>query len=46
MIHLEDKITNKDEKAEKLRGLIKCIEDIIKAKKEYQNLPPPRGGYD
>jgi len=42
----EDKITNKDEKAEKLRELIEFIKNIVEAKKEYKELPPPRGGYD
>ena len=41
----EDKITNKDEKADKLRELIKLIRDIIESKEEYKKLPPPRGGY-
>ncbi|MFC1985039.1 hypothetical protein ACFLT4_03350 [Chloroflexota bacterium] len=41
----EDKITNKDEKADSLRGLIKLIRDIIESKEEYKKLPPPRGGY-
>jgi hypothetical protein len=41
----EDKITNKDEKADKLRELIKLIRDIIESKEEYQKLPKPTSGY-
>ncbi len=40
-----DNITNEDEKAEKLRELIKLIIDIIESKEEYKKLPEPRGGY-
>lgn len=42
----EDNITNKDEKADKMRELIKVIRDIVESKKEYKKLPPPKGGYD
>jgi len=35
----------KDEEADKLRELIKLIINIIEARKEYQKLPPPAGGY-
>jgi len=41
----EDKITNEDEKAARLRGLIILIRDIIEAKKEYQDLQEPTSGY-
>jgi hypothetical protein len=41
----EDKITNTDEKADKLRELIDLIINIIELKPEYQNLPTPSGGY-
>jgi len=41
----EDKIINKDEKADKLRALIKFIISTIKAKEEYKKLPPARDGY-
>ena len=40
----EDEITNEDEKAKKLRELIKFIRDIVESKEEYKKLPPPRGG--
>ena len=35
----EDKITNKDEKADRLRELIKLIRDIVESKEEYKKLP-------
>ena len=41
----EDKITNRDEKADKLRELIDLIRDTVESKEEYGNLPLPRGGY-
>ena len=41
----DDEITNEDEKAKKLRELIKFIRDIVESKEEYKKLPPPRGGY-
>ena len=41
----EDEIINKDEKADKLRELIKLIRDIIEAKEEYKKLPSPTSGY-
>ena len=40
-----DGIINRDEKAEKLRELIRLIIDIIESKEEYKKLPSPRGGY-
>lgn len=40
-----DCITNKDEKADKLRELIALIISIIESKEEYKKLPPARGGY-
>ena len=41
----EDEIIKEDEKAEKLRELIKFIRDIIESKEEYKKLPPMRWGY-
>ncbi len=41
----DDDITNRDEKAEKLRELIELIRNIIETKEEYTKLPTPRGGY-
>jgi hypothetical protein len=41
----EDKITNTDEKADRLKELIHLIRDIIELKPEYQVLPEPSGGY-
>ncbi|MFC1991901.1 hypothetical protein ACFLVC_04190 [Chloroflexota bacterium] len=41
----EDKITNEDNEADRLRELIKLITDIIESKEEYQKLPEPTGGY-
>lgn len=41
----EDEISNKNEKADKLRELIKLIRDIIESKEEYQKLPEPASGY-
>ena len=41
----EDNIINQDEKAEKLRELIKLIKDIIESKEEYKKLPSPSSGY-
>jgi len=41
----EDKLTNQNEEAEKLRELFKLIRDIIEAKDEYKQLPEPTGGY-
>jgi hypothetical protein len=42
----EDKITNENDKADKLRELISFIGDIIESKEEYQKLPAPTSGYD
>jgi hypothetical protein len=44
-LNWEDKITNTDEKADKLRELIDLIINIIESKAEYQDLPTPTGGY-
>jgi len=41
----DDCITNKNERADKLRKLIRYIESIIESKKEYKELPTPKGGY-
>jgi hypothetical protein len=41
----DDKITNKDEKADRLRELIRLIKDIVEVKEEYKKLPEPSGGY-
>jgi len=46
-VRWEDEIINinENEKADKLRELIKLITDIIEAKEEYQRLPEPTSGY-
>jgi hypothetical protein len=41
----EDKITNPDEKANKLRELISLIKKIIESKAEYKALPEAKTGY-
>jgi hypothetical protein len=41
----EDEIVNADEKANRLRELIRLIRDIIKSKEEYKELPEPRSAY-
>jgi protein involved in sex pheromone biosynthesis len=41
----EDKITNTDAQADKLKELIHLIRDIIELKPEYLVLPEPSGGY-
>lgn len=41
----EDEIIYKDERAEKLRELIKLITDIIRSKEEFKKLLEPRAGY-
>lgn len=41
----EDEIVNNDEKADRLRGLIKFIKDIIESKEGYKKLPSPTSGY-
>jgi hypothetical protein len=41
----EDKITNPDEKAAKLRELINLIKSIIESREEYKKLPEPKSGY-
>ena len=41
----DDEITNPDEKADRLRELIKLIRDIVESKEEYKKLPEPRSGY-
>jgi len=41
---IEDDL-KKDERASRLRELIKLIEDIIESKEEYKKIPAPRGGY-
>ena len=40
-----EKMTNSDEKADKLRELIKFIRGIIESKEEYKKLPEPKSGY-
>jgi len=40
-----DEITNPDQKADKLRELIKLIRNIVESKKEYKKLPEPKSGY-
>ncbi len=41
----EDRIVNEDGEADRLRALTRLIQDIIRARQEFQELPPPRGGY-
>jgi hypothetical protein len=41
----EDKITNPDEKAGKLRELITLIRSMIESKEEYKQLPEAKSGY-
>ena len=41
----EDKISNPDEKADKLKELINLIINIVESKEEYKNLPQPSSGY-
>ena len=41
----DDNIGNPDGRASKLRELIQLIENIIRSKDEYKNLPEPKGGY-
>jgi hypothetical protein len=45
-LYWEDEITNQNYEADKLREIIFLIIEIIESKKEYQDLPPPRGGYN
>jgi hypothetical protein len=40
-----DDVTNSDEKAAKLRELIKLIKSIIESREEYKKLPEPKSGY-
>ena len=40
-----DKLTNSDEKADKLKELINFIRNIIESREEYKNLPEARSGY-
>ena len=41
-----DYILNDDARADKLRELIRLVEDIVESKDEYKRLPPPSGGYE
>jgi hypothetical protein len=41
----DDCITYKDQGADKLRELIRYIENVIESKEEYKRLPTPRGSY-
>lgn len=41
----EDEIINENEKADRLRELIKLIRDIVESKEEYKELPPPSSAY-
>ena len=45
VLRWEDKITNKNEDADRLRKVISLIRSIIQSKDEYWELPSPRGGY-
>ena len=40
-----DKITNSDERADKLKELINLIRNIVESKEEYKNLPEAGSGY-
>ena len=40
-----DKLTNSDEKADKLKELINLIRSIIESKEEYKQLPEAKSGY-
>ena len=40
-----DEIINENDKADKLRELIKLIRDIIESNEEYEKLPEPTSGY-
>lgn len=44
VLQWEDNRLNKNEDADKLRGLIKRIRNIIESKNEYWDLPQPKGG--
>jgi len=44
-LYWENKITNPNQKADELREVIRLIIKIIESKKEYQQLPEPKGGY-
>jgi hypothetical protein len=44
-IFWNDVITNENAEATNLRSLCRLIQDIIRSKAEYKNLPPARGGY-
>ena len=41
----DDELIYKDEKADRLREVIKLIRDIIESKEEYKELPEPTSGY-
>ncbi len=41
----DDELIYKDEKADRLRELIKLIRDIIESKEAYKKLPTPTSGY-
>ena len=40
-----DKITNSDERADKLKELINLIRNIVESREEYKNLPEAGSGY-
>lgn len=44
-LHWDDGIITNDQRATRLRDLIRLIQNIIEAKPEYRQLPPARGGY-
>lgn len=44
-LHWADDVSNPDEKASKLRELIKLIKSIIESREEYKKLPEPKSGY-
>ena len=41
----KDEISYPDEKADRLRELIRIIKDIVESKEEYKALPVPTSGY-
>jgi hypothetical protein len=44
-LYWDDGFITNDQRATRLRELIRLIQNIIEAKPEYQQLPPARGGY-
>ena len=44
-LHWDDGTISNDQRAERLRELIRLIQSIVETKPEYRQLPPARGGY-